>query len=59
MSEQDKEWATWLQEDAKYVYLWASRYRDMGGAWFLHLATKVQETAANSALMARQAMGVE
>jgi hypothetical protein len=31
----------------------------MGGAWFLHLATKVQETAANSALMARQAMGVE
>ena len=45
--------ATWLQEDAAYLYRQARIFRDAGNDF---LATQVQENAAHSAGLARAAL---
>ena len=45
--------ATWLQEDAAYLYRQARIFRDAGNDF---LATRVQENAAHSAALARAAI---
>lgn len=54
-----REQALWLQHDAAYTYEQACIYRDAGGVHASFVAPKVQEAAAHSARLARQALRIE
>jgi hypothetical protein len=47
--------AAWLQDDARYVYAAAAKYRDEGKRW---VAAQVQLAAAHSAALALAALEV-
>lgn len=64
MDENQVQAALWLQEDARYLYAEAAKYRDGGTgryATWTHewLAIKVQNNAAHSARLVRRALGIE
>jgi hypothetical protein len=57
VSPDDIDAALWYQEDARYLYAEAAKYRDVpGNAW---LAVRVQATAAASAALARDMLDIE
>jgi hypothetical protein len=55
----DIESAIWLQRDAAYLYSMAAAQRDSGKPASDWLASQIQNNAAHSARLARQAIGIE
>lgn len=51
--------ALYLQLDAAFVYRWARMYQEQGGGVKEWLAAKFQDSAAHSARIAREALGIE
>lgn len=51
--------ALWLQTDAAYLYREAAAARDSGKPASAFVATMIQDNAAHSARLARQALGIE
>lgn len=58
MDDEAIEWVIFLQRDAAYSYEKAAQERDSAKLSSNWLASKIQEAAAHSARLAREAMGV-
>lgn len=57
MDNEQIERAIWLQRDAAFLYSQASKKRDSKEPASSWVATVIQDNAANSARLARQALG--
>jgi len=60
ISQENIEAAIWYQKDSAYLHRCVLLYMEKPpGAWNTEMATRLQENAANSARLAREAMGFE
>jgi hypothetical protein len=59
MGTEQADCAIWLQNDAAYLYREAAKARDSEKPASDWVATQIQNNAARSAKLARQAIGIE